>query len=526
MNYGFLIDNRKCIGCHACSTACKQENEVPLGVNRTWVKYVEKGVFPDTRRYFQVTRCNHCANPPCVHICPTSAMFRRTDGIVEFDGSICIGCKACLQACPYDAIYIDPETHTAAKCHFCAHRTEIGLEPACVVVCPEHAILSGDLDDPQSEIARAIATQQVRVRKPEQGTQPKLFYIDAEEANITPMLARQEDGMLWAGLPQSGQGGHDDWRGPIRVSDVSMAGAMLNSALAARETYNVPHRIPWHWPVPAYLVTKAIGAGAFMVGAGGAALGLLPGIPLFTSIAAFIALLFIGITTLLLIADLEQPRRFWYMLKRPQWRSWLTRGAFILIAYSALLGLYFLAYAAEQLGLTTNTAGLASALAIPTIVLAALAAVYTAFLFAQAEGRDLWQSPLLAPHLFVQAVMAGAAALLIAGVFAPLDAQTRQVLAAIFGVSVLANALMTMFGEFGLPHASAVASAAAHMIKHGKYAQDYRIALVVGGAIPLLVALLLPASPPAMAIAALAALAGLYRYEYAFVMAPQEIPNN
>ncbi len=74
MNYAFLIDNRKCIGCHACSTACKAENEVPLGVHRTWVKYVEKGVFPDTRRYFQVTRCNHCAKPPCVPICPTTAM--------------------------------------------------------------------------------------------------------------------------------------------------------------------------------------------------------------------------------------------------------------------------------------------------------------------------------------------------------------------------------------------------------------------------------------------------------------------
>lgn len=526
MNYGFLIDNRKCIGCHACTTACKQENEVPLGVNRTWVKYVEKGVFPDTRRYFQVTRCNHCAHPPCVHICPTGAMFQRADGIVEFDGAMCIGCKACLQACPYDAIYIDPETNTAAKCHFCAHRIEIGLEPSCVIVCPEHAILAGDLDDPQSEIARTIATHQVRVRKPEQGTQPKLFYIDAEESSITPMLACQDAGMLWAGLPQPGAGGYDDWRGPIQlVMEGKMAGTLLNSA-APRETYNVPHRIPWHWPVPAYLVTKAIGAGAFIVGAGGVALGLLPDAPLFTSIAAFVALLFIGITTLLLIADLDQPKRFWYMLKRPQWRSWLTRGAFILIAYSALLGLYFLGHAAEQLGLMPGASGLANALVAPTFVLAVLAAVYTAFLFAQAEGRDLWQSPLLAPHLFVQAVMAGAAALLIVGAFIPVDAQARSALAVVFGVSVLANGAMIAFSEFGAPHASAVASAAAHLIKRGKYVRDYWIALVGGGALPLLIALMLPVSPLMMAVAALAALFGLYRYEYAFVMAPQEIPNN
>ena len=91
-NYGFLIDQSKCIGCHACSTACKSENQVPLGVNRTWVKYVEVGAYPDVRRHFQVTRCNHCANPPCVRICPVTAMYQRADGIVEFDPSICIGC--------------------------------------------------------------------------------------------------------------------------------------------------------------------------------------------------------------------------------------------------------------------------------------------------------------------------------------------------------------------------------------------------------------------------------------------------
>ncbi|HYV43192.1 MAG TPA: 4Fe-4S dicluster domain-containing protein, partial [Thermoanaerobaculia bacterium] len=94
MNFAFVIDNRRCIGCHACSTACKAENSVPLGVARTWVKYVEKGSFPHTRRYFQVTRCNHCAKPPCVPICPTAAMFQRSDGIVEFDSQTCIGCKA------------------------------------------------------------------------------------------------------------------------------------------------------------------------------------------------------------------------------------------------------------------------------------------------------------------------------------------------------------------------------------------------------------------------------------------------
>jgi Fe-S-cluster-containing dehydrogenase component/formate-dependent nitrite reductase membrane component NrfD len=516
MNYGFLIDNRKCIGCHACSTACKSENEVPLGVNRTWVKYTEKGVFPDTRRYFQVTRCNHCANPPCVSICPTTAMYQRADGIVEFDSTRCIGCKACMQACPYDAIYIDPDTHTAAKCHFCAHRTDVGLEPACVVVCPEHAILAGDLDDPKSEIARAVAMQRVRVRKPEQGTKPKLFYIEAEEAAIVPTLASQGQGMLWAEWPTHGAG---DWRGPIQIGDGNMAGALMFSAAAPRETYNVPHRIPWHWQVPAYLVAKAIGAGMFIIAASGVALGLLPATPLFTTITAFLSLLFIGINTGLLVWDLDRPDRFWTILVRPQWRSWLARGAFVLIVFSGVAGLFFL-------GHLFGLAALANLLIWPGVALAMLSAIYSAFLFAQAEGRDLWQSTLLPWHLLVQALTAGAAALLIAGALVGMPAEAPRVLAWTFGLSLLVNLFVTVGGEFGTPHASQVAAAAAHLITRGRYARWYWASVIGGLLLPLALVLVGLNSPAVLALAGLLSLAGLFAYEWAFVMAPQQVPNN
>src|SRR5215207_5773784 len=133
--WGKVIDHTRCIGCHACTTACKSENEVPLSVTRTYVKHVDVGEFPQTRRAHQVTRCNQCAHAPCVAACPTSAMFKRADGIVDFDKAICIGCKACMAACPYDAIFINPEDHSAEKCNFCAHRIDMQLEPACVVVC-------------------------------------------------------------------------------------------------------------------------------------------------------------------------------------------------------------------------------------------------------------------------------------------------------------------------------------------------------------------------------------------------------
>src|SRR5712691_2216235 len=190
--YAFVIDQRKCIGCHACTVACKAEHDVPIGVYRTWVKYIEKGEFPNSRRYFLVNRCNHCTDAPCVAICPTKALYKRADGIVDFDSSRCIGCKSCMQACPYDALYIDPNSHTAAKCNYCAHRVEVGLEPACVVVCPERAIIAGDMHDPNTEIAKIIARQPVRVRKPEKGTSPNVYYLGAEESAINPEAASQE----------------------------------------------------------------------------------------------------------------------------------------------------------------------------------------------------------------------------------------------------------------------------------------------------------------------------------------------
>jgi Fe-S-cluster-containing dehydrogenase component/formate-dependent nitrite reductase membrane component NrfD len=521
VNYAFLIDNRKCIGCHACSTACKSENEVPIGVNRTWVKYVEKGEFPDTRRYFQVTRCNHCADPPCVPICPTKAMYQRDDGIVEFDSNICIGCKACMQACPYDAIYIDPDSGTAAKCHFCAHRTDVGLEPACVVVCPVHAIVAGDMDDKDSEISRLTATHEVTVRKPEQGTLPKLFYIEAEESALLPMAASQTAGMLWAQWPTERQGngnggGVEDWRGPIQIAPGKMAGALLRSG--ARETYNVPHRVPWHWQVPGYLVTKAIGAGAFLVAAAGVAMGLLPPVPLFTTVASLLAIIFIGLTVGLLVWDLDRPERFWTILVRPQWRSWLTRGAVVLIAFTAVAGLFGMAHALGRPDLARYTIW-------PGVILAILSAVYTAFLFAQAEGRDLWQSPLLSVHLFVQAVMAGAAALSMAGLVTGVSAEAVQVLSWTLAAG-LTGTLLIAAAEFALPHSSAVAGAAARLVTSGRYAPHFWGSLVGGVAAPLFLIAVGGGSLPVLALAGALSLVGLFLYEWAFVMAPQQIPNN
>lgn len=565
-NYGFLIDHRKCIGCHACSVACKSENEVPLGVSRTWVKYVETGVFPNSRRHFQVTRCNHCANPPCVRICPVTAMYQRADGIVEFDPAVCIGCKACLQACPYDAIYIDPETHSAAKCHFCSHRTDIGLKPACEIVCPEEAIISGDLDDPTSTISQLIAREPVSVRKPEQGTAPKLFYIDVSEATLTPTASRTNDTFMWSDVasdqaralagqsahrreviplqatPAQGNGRYAASGTPIRTPSAQGMGvggsALMTGGRMAGQmvqtTYNAQHKIPWHWPVPTYLVTKGIGSGAFMAVALAAGFGLAALDSLFVAIALFVALLFIGITTALLVYDLEKPTMFLTILTRPQWKSWLARGAFALIGFTILAGLWFLVEAGAAFGVVAPE--LAGALRAPLawigFPVALLAAIYTAFLFAQAEGRDLWQSPLLPAHLVIQATMVGSGALLVLGAAgAPLSPAMATLLTWLFGASLVIDLFVTLAGEFGIPHASEVAARAAHAISHGHYrGWFWKGSIGLGHALPLallIVGALMPGlGLPLLALAALFAIAGLYAFEYAFVMAPQEIPNS
>jgi Fe-S-cluster-containing dehydrogenase component len=190
VRYGFAIDQRTCIGCHACTVACKTEHEVPVGQFRTWVKYVDQGAFPNNTRDFGVMRCNHCTDAPCVKICPTKALYKRNDGIVDFDKDRCIGCKSCMQGCPYDAIYIDEDTHTAAKCNFCAHRIDENLEPACVVVCPTHSIWVGDLDDPASGISQLVNSNPVTVRSPEQNTGPNVFYLGADRAARRSSTAR------------------------------------------------------------------------------------------------------------------------------------------------------------------------------------------------------------------------------------------------------------------------------------------------------------------------------------------------
>src|SRR6266568_7704221 len=494
-----VLDQTKCIGCHACTTACKSENEVPVGVTRTYVKSVDVGVLPQTRRAFQVTRCNQCEDAPCVAACPTEAMYRREDGIVDFDKQICIGCKACMAACPYDAIFINPEDHSAEKCNMCAHRLDIGLEPACVTVCPTEAILVGDASDPGSKVAHIIGREPVQVRRPEKGTRPGVYYKGAHQATLDPLAARRPDGGLFAWAtqgapdPQLVTSGH-----PGRTA----------SSAAALLSYDVPHHAPWGWRVSLYTWTKSIAAGIFGVPVLLAFLGYLGwGDSALRWGAPVLALVFLGITGGLLIADLKHPLRFYLIFTRHHRRSWLVRGSFIIGGYGGVVALYLLAALAGPAIARQVLAGLGLPLALAT-------AVYTAYLFAQAKARDAWQSPLLAPHLAVQAALAGAAATLpLLAWLAPGHAVTAD--ETILAVAA-ATHLALVAGEITLPHVTAHARLATRELTRGRHRRPFGTGLVLIAAAV--------AAPWIGTLAAPLALAGLLAYEHAYVQAGQSVP--
>lgn len=501
IRWGKVLNQETCIGCHACSVACKSENLVALSINRTYVKQVEVGTYPRVSRQFQVTRCNQCDEPPCVPICPVTAMFRRSDGIVDFDRDLCIGCKACMAACPYDAIQISPDSHSAEKCNFCAHRIDQGLEPACVVVCPVEAIVVGNLNDSNSEVFQLIARKKADVRKPEKGTEPKVFYIGASDYSLNPAKAVYEGQHMYSeqkeGYPVMAEKHH---RRKHRIA-------------IARLAYDVPHRSPWHWEVSLYTWTKSLSAGAFIMFAILAFSGQVLG-SLWDLTNAIVGGVFLGLTGLLLIKDLEHPTRFIRIFTKPQWKSWLVRGSFIIAVYSIVLLIQFI------FGVFGFSGGLL--LAVLGLVFGGMTAMYTAFLFAQARGRDLWQNPTLPLHLFSQATLAGAAVYSLLILFIPLPA-TAVSIVHITLIVALAVHLILIFSELVIPHPMIGAKRAANQMIYGRYRSYYWTGLIVGALLPLLIGLV-SLNLVVAAVASILALIGLLAYEHAYVQAGQSIP--
>jgi Fe-S-cluster-containing dehydrogenase component/formate-dependent nitrite reductase membrane component NrfD len=484
-NYGFAIDLRKCIGCHACTIACKAEHQIPVGVNRCWVKTVEKGAFPATRRFFFPVLCNQCDEAPCARICPTRALFRRPDGIV---------------ACPYDQLFIDPNTHTAEKCNFCANRVANELLPACVSVCPTECRIFGDLDDPTSAVARIAERESVTVRKPEKGTRPKVLYIAAEESAIQPEAAARpfmfKEGQVR--LRPLGAPAPD----PLRPAD-------------PRVDYDTPHVKPWGVDMAIYLLTKGVATGAMLLSV---VAWLLDNDTVVTRLLGPAAsLAFLLVTAIVLVVDLERPERFYYILIRPNWRSWMVWGAYFLTAQGALTTVWI---AAAWLGWR----GVLQALALPLVACSLLTTCYTGFLFAQGLARDLWQGPHAAIDLVAQAIAEGAAVLILialASGAAPLSL-FGWALAWALGFHVVFIAFENLLAPSPTRHHELAVAA----LKTGAFAPIFwggaiAIALLTvvaapfatmsGGAIPL-------------AIVAVLSLCGSFAWEYVWVEAGQSVP--
>jgi molybdopterin-containing oxidoreductase family iron-sulfur binding subunit len=193
-----VIDLKKCVGCMACTIACKTTNHTRPGITWNLVKDLEFGEYPSVRRVFLPILCMHCHDAPCIEGCPTGASHRRKDGIVMIDDDKCVGCRYCVEACPYGARYFNETPHgyfgseltpeeeigfqkheigVVEKCTFCLDRLEKGKPPICVMTCIGKARYFGDLDDQNSEVSRIIRLKQGFQLLKELGTNPSVYYL-------------------------------------------------------------------------------------------------------------------------------------------------------------------------------------------------------------------------------------------------------------------------------------------------------------------------------------------------------------
>jgi formate-dependent nitrite reductase membrane component NrfD len=365
--------------------------------------------------------------------------------------------------------------------------------------------VAGDLDDPLSRISQLVARETTSVRRPEQGTRPNVYYVGADDAALTPGVPAQPTSYMWSQVVPA----------DVSPESVEMKGGAHGGNL--RTVYDVSHPRPWGWRVGTYLWTKAIAAGALVVAALLLTLGL-PASPLLAVGAPLLALVFLALTGVLLIADLKRPDRFYFLFTKPNWTSWLVWGAWIILVYGLLATLWLL-FGAARLPVAMGLIGwTAAAFGLAT-------AGYSAFLFGQAEGRDFWQSPLLLWHLLLGAVTAGAASLaLLALVMGTSPATVGWLATLLAGAAGLAFVLSVV--ELYGPHPSADVAAAAHLLRGGAYAGRFWAgAGLLGAGLPLLLvaAYLATGLGLLLAVGAFSALVGLWVYEDAWVRTGQAV---
>ncbi len=219
--WGMVIDLAKCVGCDACTVACKIENRSPGSIYYAPVYHAEIGKYPKAHTIFIPTLCMHCDDPPCMKSCAAKAISKRKDGIVEVDPESCVGTKACVSACPYGAMhFFEPDETTigevetpfdklalakfkigtSQKCTFCSHRIDMGLKnglkpgidreasPACVITCPTQCRIFGDMDDPNSKPSKLIKSRDHTTLRPDAGTGPNVVFLFDDRLDLRPSI--------------------------------------------------------------------------------------------------------------------------------------------------------------------------------------------------------------------------------------------------------------------------------------------------------------------------------------------------
>jgi phenylacetyl-CoA:acceptor oxidoreductase subunit 1 len=482
--WGMVADLERCVGCQTCTAACRHSNATSPAVQWRKVLDVEAGSYPNVSRVFVPVGCQHCADPPCMHVCPTTATRQRADGIVTIDYEICIGCAYCEIACPYQARFLVHEPHyaygpamqneveradfsrvgVAQKCTFCSDRIDFGLEndltpgldpratPACVNACIADALHFGDLDDPKSNVSRLLAEQKSFRMHDELGTEPGFHYLYGKANDAEPQPAPAADTPLVAG--------------ELRTRGVEPA-----------------LQQHWDWKASGNFICGGIGSGLFVFTAiaGLRHPGVLP--------LGWLALAIIALGLSVLMLKIGKPLRFLYVLRQPQ-RSWMTREAWIVTVLFPL----------AALALWTGNRAL-------LVIAALLAAVFLfsqAMIMKNAKGIPAWRNTWVLPLLISTGIAEGG------GLFLAAVAQfpALTALAHVVAIAVAALALLRAWVWRSYLTALAIEGAPTRALA---VLDDMRLWLFLGGmALPLaliIAGLALPTGTQLFALAGLGVLA-------------------
>jgi formate-dependent nitrite reductase membrane component NrfD len=373
-----------------------------------------------------------------------------------------------------------------------------------VSVCPTECRIFGDLDDPESDVSRLLQRTPSAVRKPEKMTGPKIFYLGAEEAVIRPETATRP--LIYK-------------EGRVHLRPLGAPAPDPADPGAARVDYDTPHAKPWGADMVLYLAFKAIATGAMLLSALLWWAGYRDGLT--GTAGAALSVVFISLTAVVLVIDLERPERFYYILTRSNWRSWMVWGAWFLTAHGVVSVAWLAAY-------WFGWAPVINLLIWPTVLIALLATSYTGFLFAQGRGRDLWQGPAAAVDLVAQSGAAGAAALLLASALAGAgDERIVPLLGRVLAASLAIHLAILLYEHLIARSPTRHHALAVETIRRGAYARLFWGAAIVGGGVLPLALLTLTAASSGrglMSLAALLALAGGAAWEYIWVEAGQSVP--